>query len=70
MVGALYLAQRRAVEFERMRQAVEEHEGILAAVCRDDPERAEQVARAHVRATIEALELSSDPPRAAPAANP
>ena len=56
--------------FERMRQAVEEHEGILAAVCRDDPERAEQVARAHVRATIEALELSSDPPRAAPAANP
>jgi DNA-binding GntR family transcriptional regulator len=46
----------------RMRQTVEEHEGILAAVCRDDPEQAEKVARAHVRATIEALELSSDPP--------
>jgi DNA-binding GntR family transcriptional regulator len=53
--------------FERMRQAVEEHGVILAAVCSDDPERAEHVARAHVRATIEALELSPDPPRAAPA---
>ena len=50
---------------DRMRQAVEEHEGNLAAVCREDPERAEQVARAHVRATIQALELLCESPSGA-----
>jgi DNA-binding GntR family transcriptional regulator len=52
--------------FDRMSEAVEEHERILAAVCRDDPESAEQVARAHVRATIEALERVSEFPSGAP----
>jgi DNA-binding GntR family transcriptional regulator len=46
---------------ERMRQAVQEHEAILAAVCRGEPEQAERAARSHAGATIEALEqLSAD----------
>jgi DNA-binding GntR family transcriptional regulator len=43
----------------RMRRAVEEHEAILAAVSRGEPDDAERAARAHVRATIEALEATS-----------
>jgi DNA-binding FadR family transcriptional regulator len=43
-----------------MRQAVEEHEAILAAVTGSEPEQAERAARAHVSATIEALEQMSD----------
>jgi DNA-binding GntR family transcriptional regulator len=41
----------------RMHQAIEEHEVILAAVCSRDPEQAEHAARAHVRTTIQSLEL-------------
>jgi DNA-binding GntR family transcriptional regulator len=48
---------------ERMRQAVGEHEAILAAVVRGEPEQAEQAARAHVRATIQALEQISQADR-------
>jgi DNA-binding GntR family transcriptional regulator len=55
-----------ALGLERMRQAVEEHETILAAVSGGEPERAERVARAHVRATIEALERSGDFPHRTP----
>jgi DNA-binding GntR family transcriptional regulator len=43
-----------------MHQAVEEHEAILDAVSRGEPEQAELVARAHVSATIDALEQISD----------
>jgi DNA-binding FadR family transcriptional regulator len=39
-----------------VRQAVAEHEAILAAVSSGEPEQAERAARAHVTATIEALE--------------
>jgi DNA-binding GntR family transcriptional regulator len=39
----------------RLRQAVQEHEAILGAVSRGEPTQAERVARAHVRATIDAL---------------
>jgi DNA-binding GntR family transcriptional regulator len=35
--------------------AIEEHQAILAAVGRGEPEQAERAARAHVRATIDAL---------------
>ena len=45
---------------ERMRQTIDEHTEILAAVCRGELERAERAARAHVRATIETLEQMSD----------
>jgi DNA-binding GntR family transcriptional regulator len=48
---------------ERMRQAVGEHEAILAAVACGAPEQAERAARAHVRATIEALEQIFDTDR-------
>jgi DNA-binding GntR family transcriptional regulator len=45
---------------EPMRRAVDEHEAILAAVSRGEPERAECAARGHVRATIDAVERISD----------
>jgi DNA-binding GntR family transcriptional regulator len=48
------------LEIERMRQEIQEHEVILAAVSRGEPEQAERAARAHVRATIEALEQICD----------
>jgi len=41
----------------RMGQAITEHEAILAAVGDGDLEQAERAARAHVRKTIQALEL-------------
>jgi DNA-binding GntR family transcriptional regulator len=44
------------LRLERMRQAVEEHKAILAAVCDGEPDQAERAARAHAGATIEALE--------------
>lgn len=42
----------------RMREEIREHEAILAAVARGEPDQAELAARAHVRATIAALEQS------------
>jgi DNA-binding GntR family transcriptional regulator len=45
---------------KRLGQAVEEHKAILAAVRCGEAEHAEHAARAHVRATIEALEQISD----------
>jgi DNA-binding GntR family transcriptional regulator len=44
------------LRLERMREEIPEHQAILAAVSRGEPEQAELAARAHVRATIEALE--------------
>jgi DNA-binding GntR family transcriptional regulator len=44
----------------RMREEIREHEAILAAVSRGEPEQAELAARAHVRATIAALEQIRD----------
>jgi DNA-binding GntR family transcriptional regulator len=44
----------------RMREEIREHEAILAAVSRGEPEQAERAARAHVRATIAALEQIRD----------
>jgi DNA-binding GntR family transcriptional regulator len=44
----------------RMRHAVEEHDAILTAIARGERDPAEQAARAHVCATIEALEQISD----------
>ena len=41
--------------------SIEEHEAILTAVIRGEPEPAERAARAHVRATIDALEQLSAP---------
>jgi DNA-binding GntR family transcriptional regulator len=56
------LTSRSAMQLglERMRQAIPEHEAILAAVSRGDTEQAERAARAHVRATIETLEQICD----------
>jgi DNA-binding GntR family transcriptional regulator len=45
----------------QLRGAVEEHEAILAAVSRREAEPAERAARAHVRATIDALQQISAP---------
>ena len=45
----------------QLQGSIREHEAILAVVGRGDPEPAERAARAHVRATIEALEQSSGP---------
>jgi DNA-binding GntR family transcriptional regulator len=39
----------------QLRGSIEEHEAILIAVSRGEPEPAERAARAHVRATIDAL---------------
>jgi DNA-binding GntR family transcriptional regulator len=39
----------------QLQGSIEEHEAILIAVSRGEPEQAERVARAHVRATIDAL---------------
>jgi DNA-binding GntR family transcriptional regulator len=39
----------------QLQGSIEEHEAILSAVSRGEPERAEQAARAHVRATIDRL---------------
>jgi DNA-binding GntR family transcriptional regulator len=47
------------LEIERMRQAIDEHSEILAAISSGEPERSERAARAHVRATIEKLERIS-----------
>jgi DNA-binding GntR family transcriptional regulator/DNA-binding CsgD family transcriptional regulator len=47
------------LRLERMRQSVQEHEAILAAVTGSEPEQAERAARAHVSATIEALRQMS-----------
>jgi DNA-binding GntR family transcriptional regulator len=41
--------------------AIEDHEAILLAVSRCDPEGAEHAARAHVRATIDALAQMTSP---------
>jgi DNA-binding GntR family transcriptional regulator len=48
------------LDLERMRKTVEEHKAILAAVAGGEPEQAEKAARAHVRATIQALEQIAD----------
>lgn len=45
---------------ERMRQEIREHEAILAAVSRGEPDQAERAARAHVRAAIDVLEQIRD----------
>jgi DNA-binding GntR family transcriptional regulator len=45
----------------RMSRATEEHEAILAAVCRGDPGAAERAARRHVRRTIAALRREHHP---------
>jgi DNA-binding GntR family transcriptional regulator len=45
---------------ERLHPEIREHEAILAAVSGGQPEQAECAARAHVRATIEALERIYD----------
>jgi DNA-binding GntR family transcriptional regulator len=45
---------------KRIGQEVEEHSEILAAVCGGEAEQAERAARAHVCATIKALEQISD----------
>jgi DNA-binding GntR family transcriptional regulator len=47
---------------ERLHPEIGEHEEILAAVSRGEPEQAEHAARAHVRASIEALEQVCDAP--------
>jgi len=39
----------------QLQGSIEEHEAILIAVSRGEPEQAERAARAHVRATIDAL---------------
>jgi DNA-binding GntR family transcriptional regulator len=39
----------------QLQRAIEEHEAILTAVRRGEPEQAERAARTHVRATIDAL---------------
>jgi DNA-binding GntR family transcriptional regulator len=44
------------LEPARLAEVIAEHELILASVCRHDPDGAERAARAHVRATIAALE--------------
>jgi DNA-binding GntR family transcriptional regulator len=44
----------------RMREEIREHEAILAAVSRGEPDQAELAAREHVRATIAALEQIRD----------
>jgi DNA-binding GntR family transcriptional regulator len=46
----------------RLRQAIAEHKAILAAVSGGEPEQAERAARAHVRATIDALQQISAAP--------
>jgi len=43
----------------QLRGSIEEHEAILTAVRRGEPEQAERAARAHVRATIDALQRIS-----------
>ena len=45
----------------QLRQGIEDHEAILAVVGRGEPEPAEHAARAHVRATIDALAQISAP---------
>jgi DNA-binding GntR family transcriptional regulator len=45
----------------QLRQAIEQHEAILEVTVRGEPEQAERAARAHVRATIAALEQISAP---------
>jgi DNA-binding GntR family transcriptional regulator len=44
------------LRLEQIRREVEEHEAILAAISRRQPAQAEHAARAHVRATIDALQ--------------
>jgi DNA-binding GntR family transcriptional regulator len=50
----------------RMGQATEEHEAILSAISRRNPDAAEHAARAHVRRTIAALQQLSNDVRAPP----
>jgi DNA-binding GntR family transcriptional regulator len=45
----------------QLRQEIEEHEAILTVAVRGEPEQAERLARAHVRATIDALAQISAP---------
>jgi DNA-binding GntR family transcriptional regulator len=45
----------------QLQGAIDEHEAILAAVSGGEPEQAERAARAHVRATIDALQQISAP---------
>jgi DNA-binding GntR family transcriptional regulator len=45
----------------QLRQTIEQHEAILIAVVRGESEQAERAARAHIRATIDALQQLSPP---------
>jgi DNA-binding GntR family transcriptional regulator len=45
----------------QLREAIKEHEAILSTVCHGEPEQAERAARAHVRATIDAVGQLSSP---------
>jgi DNA-binding GntR family transcriptional regulator len=53
------------VALQRLHEAAEEHETIVSALAAHDAEWAEDAARSHVRATIEALELLSNGHRSA-----
>jgi DNA-binding GntR family transcriptional regulator len=63
LVRGTALRSTQLLDRERLYVALGEREAVLEAICGSDPERAESAARAHVRATVTALNAlrPSDP---------